>query len=236
MHVLVTGAAGHVGSILRPYLEAEHTCRYFDLVPVPGAAGRTVIGSVTDPAAVATAADGCDAVVHLAFGVAAGSPLGGDHVEVSYDVNVKGTHRVVEAAVHAGIRKVVYASTLSVYAGNGSQPRQTEDETPNSPHVYGLTKWFGEQVCQAFCRLYPDLSVIAFRMVGPMTAEQWNSRPPEQRDGTGTAPGDLARAYLAALAVQHTGFDAVFLCSDRQGRTVKLDKARRLLGWEPEGR
>jgi nucleoside-diphosphate-sugar epimerase len=229
MHILVTGAAGHVGSILRPYLEAEHTCRYLDLAPVPGAEERTVLGSVTDPAAVAAAVDGCRAVIHLAIG------KHGDHVEVSYDVNVKGTHRVVEAAVNAGIRKVVYASTLSVYAGDG-RPRETEDETPNAPHVYGLTKWFGEQVCQAFCRFYPDLSVISFRMVGPATAEQWAARPPETRDGTGTAPGDLARAYLAALAVEHRGFDAVFLCTDRQGRTVKLDKARRLLGWEPEDR
>ena len=231
MQILVTGAAGHVGSILRPYLEAEYSCRYLDLTPVSGAEERTVVGSVTDPAAVAEAVDGCHAVIHLAMGLG----KQGDHVEVSYDVNVKGTHRVLEAAVEAGVRKVVYASTLSVYAGNGPRPRESEDEMPNAPHVYGLTKWFGEQVCQAFCQLYPDLSVIAFRMVGPATAEQWASRTPAERDGNGTGPDDLARAYLAALAVEHTGFEALFLCSDVQGRTVNQDKGRRLLGWEPEG-
>ena len=67
MKVLVTGAAGHVGSILRPAFEARYECRYLDVRPVAGAESRTVVGSVAEADAVNEAMAGMDACVHLAM-------------------------------------------------------------------------------------------------------------------------------------------------------------------------
>lgn len=236
MNVLIVGAAGHVGGILRPSFEATHSCRYLDLRPVDGAEDRSVVGTVTDPAAVAVAMAGIDACVQLAMFPARAEA---DRVDGSYDVHVKGMHRLLEAAVAHGCRKVVYASTLSVY--RGSRPRNgLLDETvpPDACDLYGLTKRLGEQVCEAFARRHTDLSVLALQLVGPRSEAQWAQ---EDRHGPGrnfrTGPEDLRRAFLSAVGLpDHHGYDAVFICSDLEREFLDLGKARRLLGWAPEGR
>ncbi|MBI2301185.1 MAG: NAD(P)-dependent oxidoreductase [Armatimonadetes bacterium] len=235
MKLLVVGAAGHVGGILKPALEAVHDCRYLDLRPVEGAEARTVVGSLCDPAAVRRAMDGRDACIQLAM---APPRRDTDNVDASYDVHVKGMHRVLEAAVAAGCHRVVYASTMSVYTRSVPPPDGPRDESvpPDSMHLYGFTKRLGEEVCRAFAALHPQLKVLAFRMVLPRTEAQWAERANgAKRPDYCTAPGDLRRAYLAALEAEWEGFEAVAFCSDMDGRYLDMGKAQRLLGWVPEG-
>lgn len=234
MKILVIGAAGHVGAILRPALEAAHECRYLDLRPVEGAADRTVIGSLTDPAVLDAAMAGQEACVQLAM---YRPQRDGDNVDGSYDVHVKGMHRVLEAAVKAGVRRVIYTSTLSVYERSRPTGEQRDESVPaDAKNLYGLTKRLGEEVCAAFAGRYPDLSVVALRLVLPTTVAQWATLPPDADRNFRTAPGDLQRAYLAALALNgHTGYDAISICSDVEGRYLDLGKAARLLGWVPTG-
>ena len=237
MKVLIAGAAGHVGGILRPALEAVHDCRYFDIRPVAGAEDRTTVGSVAAAEPLGQALAGMDAAVQLAMFHSHGREH--EAVDGSYDVHVKGLERVLQAAWDGGARRVVYASTLSVY--EGSRPTGgTMDESapPDATHLYGLTKRLGDLVCQSFVARHPEMSVISLQMVMPRSPEQWAAPvgPREDRNYT-TGPEDLRRAYLAALALAgHTGYDAVFICSDLERRHLDLSKAQRLLGWVPEGR
>ena len=69
MKVLVVGAAGHVGTIVRPALEREHDCRFFDRRALPDTNGRCIVGDVNDEGLVRQAVQETDAVVYLAMGV-----------------------------------------------------------------------------------------------------------------------------------------------------------------------
>jgi len=107
--------------------------------------------------------------------------------------------------------------------------------------VYGLTKGFGERICMYFCRWF-DMNIIALRITGPRTREQWvkeRREPPVNPSGRHlyvTDQEDMANAYLAALEAVKTGhnqFEAVWIAGDEKGEEFNLTKAKRLLGWEP---
>ena len=86
------------------------------------------------------------------------------------------------------------------------------------------------------------MSIIALRITGPRTRQQWIEQRGQPKsdhvhiwvtDEEDLARAYLARAYLAGLSVEHTGFDAVFIAGDEEQQEINLSKAKRLLGWEP---
>src|SRR4051794_11582802 len=108
MKVLITGAAGTIGRQLAPGLAGEHDLALGDLAPPPGDP-RWVALDVTDAGSVRSAMRGVEAVVHLA--IASGRE--GEEEDpafnaLRFDVNVKGTWAVLQAACAAGVRRVVY--------------------------------------------------------------------------------------------------------------------------------
>jgi 2-alkyl-3-oxoalkanoate reductase len=126
--VLVTGASGLLGgSVARVLVARGETVRTLQRRPSGVAGAEDVAGSVTDPAAVARALDGVDAVVHLAAKVS----LAGDPAEFDA-VNVEGTRTVLDAAERAGVRRFVQVSSPSVaHAGSslvgvGAEPADPE--------------------------------------------------------------------------------------------------------------
>jgi len=122
--VLVTGASGMLGRGVAVRLVADgHLVRTLQRSASLVEGARDVRGSVTDPAAVAAAVEGCAAVVHLAAKVAVTGP------EADYRaVNVEGTRTVLAAAARAGVGRFVHVSSPSVahrgtsIAGEGAAP------------------------------------------------------------------------------------------------------------------
>ena len=231
MKVLAIGASGYVGGLILPIVKEDPGLELavYDLSPPADASLEFVQGDVTDAARVAGAVEGRDAVVYLAMERVAD----GQHDVVgAYDVNAKGVHLALKAAVDAGIKRFVHTSTGSVY-GYVPEGGYRSEDLPCRPHgVYSLTKHLGEQVCEHFARVH-GLSVISLRLWGPVSESEWQSRLQKGSATIGTGAVDLARAYVRALTVAHTGFDTVFIAGDCAGRYVCVDKARRLLGWEP---
>jgi UDP-glucose 4-epimerase len=105
-----------------------------------------VDGSVTDRALLAELMPGTDYVFHLAalwLYECVHEPRS------ALEVNVVGTYNVVEAAADAGVKKVVYSSSASVY-GDAAFTPMTEEHPFNNRTMYGATKIAGEQFFRAF--------------------------------------------------------------------------------------
>ncbi len=149
--VLVTGASGMLGTATaRAVLDAGYRVRTFQRRPSPLGAGadgvEEVLGSVTDPAAVARAVDGVDAVIHLAAKVSlAGRP---DEFE---RVNVGGTADLLEAAAASGTGRFVMVSSPSV-AHTGRSIVGDEAHPADPEHArgdYARTKAVAEKLALA---------------------------------------------------------------------------------------
>jgi UDP-glucose 4-epimerase len=165
MRVLVTGGAGFVGShVVDAVLAAGHEPRIFDLAPSQWHAEDECdmyIGDLTDPDALAHAAEGCDAITHLAA-VADVSEVAADP-GYAQRVNAGGTANVLEAARTHAIERVVYASTIWVY--DGCAAATVDEETPLAlpRHPYTAQKLAGEMYCTSYAELYDvDYTILRF--------------------------------------------------------------------------
>lgn len=116
------------------------------------------VGSILDPGVMAEACSGVDVILHEAALRAVPrslrDPLG------THDVNATGTLRVLEAARAAGVRKVVFASSSSVY-GDTPVPKH-EGQVPQPKSPYAASKVAAEAYCQAYARAF-GLSTVALR-------------------------------------------------------------------------
>ncbi|MBN1356867.1 NAD-dependent epimerase/dehydratase family protein [bacterium] len=103
---------------------------------------------------------GVDTVFHLAAQAGVRSSWGREF-RIYSDLNVLGTQRVLEAAVNTGVKRVVYASSSSIYGDAERYPTpETSQPCPISP--YGVTKLAGEHLCRLYKRGF-GLSAVSLR-------------------------------------------------------------------------
>jgi UDP-glucuronate 4-epimerase len=177
LSVLVTGAAGFIGSHLSEALVARGetvVCLdsldpfYDPAVKERNLAGlrasglfRDIRGDIRDPEAWRSVPDGVDSIVHLA--ARAGVRPSIAEPALYADVNVTGTQRVLDFAAERAIRSVVFASSSSVYGNSPTVPfsESTEVYDPISP--YAATKLAGELLCRTAHNL-TGISVVAARL------------------------------------------------------------------------
>jgi len=224
--VLITGAAGRIGTWLRGGLpERGWTVRSLDVVPVsdvrPGE--EQVVADVTDLDAVVAAAQGASALVHMA-GIAGESTW----PAISH-ANIEGTYCALEAARRAGVPRVVLASSNHA---TGYTPRPdggllTEADAPPRPDTYyGVAK----VTMEALGSLYVDrygLDVVCLR-IGSAFAEPTTTR----MLATWLSPADTVSLVDAALTAPPPGFAVVWGVSDNTRNWWDLTAAR-ALGYEP---
>jgi UDP-glucose 4-epimerase len=158
--ILVTGGCGFIGSHVVDRLIAEgHQPRILDVRPSPFHPDvETVIGDICDVDAVAGAAEGCAAVLHLAAAADVGEvkddPVGSERL------NARGTAAVLEAARRTGVERVVYASTIWVYSDVVADHVDEETALVPPAHLYTATKLAGEMYCRSYRELYDVESTI----------------------------------------------------------------------------
>jgi uronate dehydrogenase len=146
--LLITGAAGNIGTVLREGLRDVTTAlRLMDSAPIAGRPGEEVVsGDIRSLEDARRAAAGCDAVVHLAA-IADEAPF-----EAILDVNIRGTYNVFEAARLEGCRRLVFASSNHVTGFHPVGEALTPEVPVRPDSYYGVSKAFGESLG----RLYHD--------------------------------------------------------------------------------
>ncbi|ELY97768.1 NAD-dependent epimerase/dehydratase family protein [Natrialba aegyptia] len=154
MRVLVTGGCGYIGSVLvRRLVENERVSEVVVLDSLSGGSPRALLGvaddiefkrgSVCDEAAVESAMQNVDCVIHLAAITGADSTH--DRRRETRAVNVGGTENVVNAAGAVGVETVVFASSCNSY-GRTERTNIDETVTPNPLNPYAESKLEAERL------------------------------------------------------------------------------------------
>ncbi len=161
----MTGGAGFIGSnLVHALVRDGHSVRVLDDLSTGSAAdvhpaAELRVGDVADPETVRRAVEDVTVVFHHAAHRAV--PRSVEHPLATDTANVHGTLTVLEGAQAAGVRRVVYASSSSVYGGADQLP--TPEEAPTRPRSpYGVTKLAGEHYCRVFAELH-GLETVALR-------------------------------------------------------------------------
>ena len=173
--VVITGGAGFIGSnIAQALVDRGDSVRVFDnfssgrRANLDALAGRVdvVEGDIRDRAALDRAFAGADFVFHEAALPSVARSIT-DPV-TSHDVNVNGTLNVLEAARKAGVKRVVYAASSSVYGETPVLPK-VETMTPDPISPYGIGKLVGEQYGKVYTHVFglPCVSLRYFNVFGP---------------------------------------------------------------------
>ena len=252
--ITVFGAGGPVGVMAARALAPHYTLRLTDIRTMaeiaaagkpqsPGAPLPEPLPSphdeqpcdVSDYAQVLAAARGADALVNCT--------VVRPHPVLAFHVNLIGTYNIAKAAAELGIRRIVNTGPQLVVAWNNadySDDFAVPDDVPQRPgsQLYSLTKYLGEEVLRVFAEQH-DLEIAEFVYAHFRPADR-----PEDADGSGlycftTAWEDTGPPFLAALRAPSSAFERPlerFLISSRlpHGKFGPSEKARRLLGWEPD--
>ncbi|MGI8483410.1 MAG: NAD-dependent epimerase/dehydratase family protein [Thermomicrobiales bacterium] len=191
------------------------------------------IVDVTDPKAVLAAVAGMDTIVNCTV-------VRGDPIE-AFRVNTLGAFNMMQAAVTAGIRRVVQTGpilTLAPYPAGYIEDRDIGSDLPPRPgdNLYFVSKFLGQEICRIFAEEHaiacPVLLFSGF--VEPLIAE-----------GEGVCPGaftiswkDAGRAMAAATRVRDlpAPFVVANILADAPHDRYRNDAMRTILGWKPEDR
>jgi len=177
MKYLVTGGAGFIGSnIVKELLRQGQEVRVLDnfatgkrenILPLLKNSRLTLIeGDLRSFHIARAAVKGVDYILHQ--GALPSVPRSINDPITSNDVNVLGTLNILEAAKEFGVKRVVCASSSSIYGNSETLPKvETMPVNPMSP--YALTKYAQERYCQIFHQLYglETVSLRYFNVFGP---------------------------------------------------------------------
>ncbi len=248
--VLITGADGTIGRILRERLAGTYRLSFLTRRP---AAFASHVGSIERLDEIEGAFKGVDTVVHLAGESSVDAPW-----ERVLPANIVGAYNVFEAARRAGVRRVVFASSnhaIGMYEAEGAPAiyelddrRTYAADVPARPDsLYGASKVFGE----ALGRMYADrhaMEVICLR-IGAVRADDDPTNAHAGRPFEPLPPLSLedARRRLRAVWLSHrdcvalvqaaveadVSWAVVYGTSDNPRQMWDLGGARELLGYRP---
>ena len=226
--ILITGAAGVIGSMLRHSLARPNRhLRLLDVTAQPALGdserAELIVGSFLDPDTMREACRDVAVLIHLG-----GLSTGGYSWDEYLDVNVNGTFVVLEAARRAGVPRVIYASS---HHAVGFQPSNTGVTIPDycfprPDSYYGVSKAASESLCSLYHDRY-GIDALCLRL------GSYRARPTDARTlWNWLSPGDCTRLFDAAIATERPGFRVVWGVSANTRAIMSLDEAN-AIGYFP---
>jgi uronate dehydrogenase len=222
--ILLTGAAGRVGRLVRPLLQETYALRLCDLAPIEASGDDEIIrGDLADPALARRAVEGVTAVVHLAGLVAA---------DVSFEDTLAPNYRAVlallEACRRGEVRRLVYASSHHILGLHA--PGVLDPATPLAPDgFYGLSKAFGEAACALYAGRF-GISTLIIR-IGNADEEIVDGR----RERLWVSGRDLVQLMAMGIEREGLGCEIVYGASNCPDPIFANEEAQRL-GYRPVDR
>ena len=221
--ILITGASGMGATGIRPLLrKAGYRLVLLDVAEVPDLRDGEVFhrASITDSRALDRALDGVDLVVHL----------GGFSRETEWanilQTNIDGTQKVLEAAHHAGVRRVLLASSMHAI---GFWPANTPTNglSPRPDTYYGVSKIAAEALGSVFADRF-GMTIVSAR-IGTFADEPSG----ERHRRTWLSYADLVRLVEAVATTEVTGHHVIYATSANTRRWFPLENGY-VIGYNPE--
>ena len=222
MKILITGAAGAIGTVLAKGLRDRHELRGFDCQEMPEIADA-IVGDIGDFDQVKSASEGMDAVIHLVN-------VPGGEWEHSLQ-SIVGTYNVFEAAKECSVRRIAYASRGGILP-QSFYPRtiqRTVDMLPKPDSYYTISKVFGESIAYMYSARF-EMETVSVR-IGNFKLDRDQPEHPHH-----LSHGDCVRVFEQAIIHPGVGFEVVFGVSDSDWPLYDLDHGRKAIGYHPQDR
>lgn len=230
--ILITGGAGQIGTRYAQHCAGRNDVTLLDLPgefrPEHHAIGRTLEADLSDLDQLRGAFDGVDVVLHFA-GQRKPSALW----DSLLPANVIGTYNTVAAAVAAGCRRIIYASSVHAVTGypHGVAVREEDPVLPGD--LYGVTKCFGEAL-GAYAAAREGIAFTALRIGAYQDPGIPNGESTGEKMRDYCAAEDLNQLIDAVLAADEDGFQIYNAVSANTVYRLPMDKARQRLNVEPQ--
>jgi len=215
--LLLTGAAGRIGRAIRPALDDRWDVVATDLPEL----------DVTDLGACREACTGVDAVVHLA-----GVPDPNATWERLLPANVIGTHNIAQAAMDAGVRRLVLASSAQAVAGYPTDRQIRAEDRVRPPNLYGATKAWAEAI-GSWVAASSDTSVVVLRIGFFLERRPAGDTATARNMAAWLSPGDAARLVVAAVEARHVDYFVANGISANRFQHLDLGTTRQTIGYQP---
>jgi nucleoside-diphosphate-sugar epimerase len=233
--VLVTGAAGNIGSYF-----AEHSHERYDLrlmvrpqddraeVDAIRGFGEIVEAELGDLERMKRISHGIDTMLHLAANASPNTTW-----DSAVSDNITGTYHAFVAARHAGVRRVIYASSIHAVSGYPPDVQVKTSEPVNPGDLYGVTKCFGEALARYMAEK-EGVSAICLRIGAFQPLES-----AKQEQGLGMLDAWVSRRDLNQLIekcidIENLKFAILHALSDNRFKRLDISDARELVGYQPQ--
>ncbi|MSP14873.1 MAG: NAD(P)-dependent oxidoreductase [Chloroflexi bacterium] len=223
MRILITGAAGAVGSTLVKGLRDRYQLRGFDRVPMPDLED-TVVGDLEDVPALMRATQDMEVVMHLA-----GNPSSAAPWDDILHNNIIGTYNIFEAARQNRVRRIVFASRAGLLAAYPENITRTMDMPPRPDSYYSISKVLGENLGYLYATKY-GLEFVAVRIGNFQRDRPYPAHPHH------LSHADTVQVFERAAIQPGVKYEIVFGVSDSNWPLYDLNHGRQAIGYEPQDR
>lgn len=227
--ILITGGSGKIGSHFIKSFSDQYHFRVFDM-QLPNVQDTSVEyfqGNLTDREYLKEVCEHVDIVIHLG-GIANPDASFNDLLHA----NIIGTKNIIDAAISAGCKKIIYASSAQTIEGYPKDIQINTDMAVKPGNLYGVSKCFGEALLSYHC-FSSDLSAICLRIGAYEFPEDFTEM--NARDLSAYLhPDDLNQLLHLCIESKNIKFEIVNAISNNTYKRLDIQKSKLLMGYDPQ--